>query len=302
MPGGSPQRSRHVNHRPDAMHCPGLFTVGDYMFDATLNGVLDSADTVTDLILSDVVSRRRVLKRGRASATDVAGDNDLTRTVFDGSLLADLLSTAYGLRRGAKILSVGTGAGAMTAALRALGYDAVGLDCEPERTADGSLVGDLIDLPFRDGHFDVVIERGLCLLPRNRASAAVKELRRVARRGVILGSITTDLTIDVLEHYDLVAGVATLASRWDWSDLMFANGFDHALVDPARLARAWKRVEEARANRWYEDASALSYCIYQVADTGAERHEAAVVPLPRIDVGHKDDRAPAFATSAALAS
>jgi monoamine oxidase/SAM-dependent methyltransferase len=303
MPGGSPQRSRHVNHRPDAVHCPGLFTVGDYMFDATLNGVLDSADTVTDMILSDVVSRRHVLKTGHASVTAVASDNDLTRTVFDGSLLADLLSTAYGLRRGTKILSVGTGAGATTSALRALGYDAVGVDCAPEQTAiDGNLVGDLIDLPFRDGYFDVVIERGLCLLQRNRASAAVKELRRVARRGVILGSITTDLTLDVLEHYDLVAGVSTLASRWDWSDLMFANGFDHALVDPARLARAWRRVEEAGADRWYEDASALSYCIYQVADTGVERHEAAVVPLPRIDVGHKDDRAPAFATSKALAS
>ena len=33
--------------------------VGDYMFDATLNGVLDSADAATDLILSDVLRRRR---------------------------------------------------------------------------------------------------------------------------------------------------------------------------------------------------------------------------------------------------
>ncbi|HEY6256413.1 MAG TPA: FAD-dependent oxidoreductase [Xanthobacteraceae bacterium] len=312
MPGGSPQRSRLANHQPDPAHLPGLFTAGDYMFDATLNGVLDSADTVTDLILSDVIFRRRALTNGHAGASgaDAAPDNELVRTVFDGSLLADLLSTAYGLRRGAKILSVGAGAAEMAVALRALGFDACSIDCAPQadgqglpRTQSHDLVGDMIDLPFRDGYFDVVIERGLCLLPRNRVVAAVKELRRVVRRGVILGSVTTDLTIDVLEHYDLVAGVATLSSRWDWSDLMFAHGFDHALTDPARLARAWKRVEEAGANRWYEDASALTYCMYQVADSGVERHEAAVVALPRVDVGsHKDDRAPVYAANTALAS
>ena len=40
-------------------------------FDATLNGVLDSADTVTDLILSDVVYRRRAVTTGHA-ASDAA--------------------------------------------------------------------------------------------------------------------------------------------------------------------------------------------------------------------------------------
>ncbi len=307
LPGGSPQRSRLVNHQPDSAHLPGLYAVGDYMFDATLNGVLDSADTVTDLILSDVVYRRRAVTTGHA-ASDAAPavGNDLLGRVFDGSFLAELLSISYGARRGSKVLGVGPGAAAMATALRAIGYDAWSIDCAGDRrgsTHDQDLVGDLTELPFRDGHFDVVIERGLCLLPRDRIAAGVRELRRVTRRGMILGSITTDLTIDSLEHYDLVAGVATLSSRWDWSDLMFANGFDHALTDPARLARAWKRVEEAGAVQWYEDASALLYCVYQVGDAAADRHEAEVVPLPRVDIGvHKDDRAPVFATDAALAS
>jgi len=329
VPGGLPQRSRTENHLPDPARLPGLLTVGDYMFDATLNGVLDSADTVTDLILSDVIFRRRAVAQQQSLAANAlpvngaatASDNELVQSAFEGSLLADLLSIAYGVRRGGKILCAGSGSVAMVAALRALGYEAWGIDGAARIHRTGSsergeprpqsynLVGDLTGLPFRDGYFDVVVERALCHLPRNRVAGAIMELRRVARRGVILGSVTTDLAIDLLERYDLVAGVATLASRWDWSDLMFAHGFDHALNDPARLARAWKRAEEAGAGlgHWYEDAHALLYCVYQVADMPAERREPAeVVPLPRRDVASRelvsydDDRSPAYASVAAV--
>jgi len=329
VPGGLPQRSRTENHLPDPARLPGLLTVGDYMFDATLNGVLDSADTVTDLILSDVIFRRRAVAQQQSLAANAlpvngaatASDNELVQSAFEGSLLADLLSIAYGVRRGGKILCAGSGSVAMVAALRALGYEAWGIDGAARIHRTGSsergeprpqsynLVGDLTGLPFRDGYFDVVVERALCHLPRNRVAGAIMELRRVARRGVVLGSVTTDLAIDLLERYDLVAGVATLASRWDWSDLMFAHGFDHALNDPARLARAWKRAEEAGAGlgHWYEDAHALLYCVYQVADMPAERREPAeVVPLPRRDVASRelvsydDDRSPAYASVAAV--
>jgi monoamine oxidase/SAM-dependent methyltransferase len=345
VPGGLPQRNRLDNHQPDPDRLPGLLTVGDYMFDATLNGVLDSADTVTDLILSDVIFRRRALTGQQpatlatAALSDVDGaacDNELTCSVFEGSLLADILSIAYGVRRGGKILSIGPGSAAMVAALRALGFEAWGIDvAPPARPEHHNLVGDMTDLPFRDSCFDVVIERGLCRLPRDRVASAIMELRRVVRRGVILGSVTTDLAIDLLERYDLVTGVATLTSRWDWSDMLFVQGFDYALSDSARLARAWKRAEEAGAGpgHWYEDAEALRYCIYQVADATAERHEASVVALPRRDIvnhnivnhnivnhnnvshhnggGHEiggdigsrgDDRAPIFAARAAVSS
>ena len=324
VPGGLPQRNRIDIHQPDPVRLPGLLTVGDYMFDATLNGVLDSADTATDLILSDVIFRRRAFAQQAATSAIAAdgADNALTRSVFEGTLLADILSIAYGVRRGGKILSTGPGSAAMVAALRALGFEAWGVDSAPQAHAQQgepqplryNVVGDLTDLPFRDGYFDVVIERGLCCLPRDRVASAVMELRRVVRRGIVLGSVTTDLAIDLLERHDLVAGVATLTSRWDWSDMMFAQGFDYALSDPARLARAWKRAEEAGAGpgHWYEDADALRYCIYQVTELAAERHESTVVALPRRDVashevgndngGHDHDRAPIFASRAAVSS
>jgi monoamine oxidase/SAM-dependent methyltransferase len=313
VPGGLPERSREVNHQPDPVQLPGLLAVGDYMFDATLNGVLDSADTATDLILADVVSRRHALLRARSGAPyvgHVGADNDLLRNVFDGSLLADLLSISYGVRRGAKILSVGVDSAAMVAALRDAGFEAWGVDLTPHaqdlnslQSRDHCLVGDMTDLPFRDGYFDVVIERGLCYLPRDFAASAIMELRRVVRRGVVLGSVTTDLAIDLLERYDLVAGVESMASRWDWSDLMFAQGFDHGLNDPARMTRAWKRAEEAGVGFWYEDANALLYCIYQVADMPAERREPApAVARPRVKVGgYHDERVKIFASSAAVA-
>lgn len=319
IPGGVPQRSRFEDHQPDRTRLPGLFTVGDYMFDATLNGVLDSADTATDMILSDLLFRRRALAQqqtgpgafdGASLGGVAAGDNELIRTPFEAPLLADLMATAYGVRRGAKTLCVGAGAAATAAALRGLGFEAWSIDAGTHRCAEHHVVGDLTELPFRDGYFDVVIERGLCLLPRAQAVSAIGELRRVVRRGIILGSVTTDLAIDLIERFDLLAGVKTLTSRWDWSDMMFGHGLDHALADPARLARAWSRAEEAGAGPgyWYEDPTSLSYSIYQVVDRPAElpaeRPEPAAVPLrPRIEIGsHGDDRTPIFASTSAVAS
>ena len=44
QPGGFQQRGTDAKHCPDAGTCPNLLVVGDYLFDSTLNGVLDSAD------------------------------------------------------------------------------------------------------------------------------------------------------------------------------------------------------------------------------------------------------------------
>ena len=44
QPGGFQQRGTDAKHCPDVRTCPHLLVVGDYLFDSTLNGVLDSAD------------------------------------------------------------------------------------------------------------------------------------------------------------------------------------------------------------------------------------------------------------------
>jgi monoamine oxidase len=50
LPGGRPIENPEARHVPDPAENPWLFAVGDYLFDATLNGVLDSADTVVEML------------------------------------------------------------------------------------------------------------------------------------------------------------------------------------------------------------------------------------------------------------
>jgi monoamine oxidase/SAM-dependent methyltransferase len=52
LPGGNPTHDTRRRHLPDAKGHPGLYLVGDYLFDSTINGVYDSADFVTDMILT----------------------------------------------------------------------------------------------------------------------------------------------------------------------------------------------------------------------------------------------------------
>lgn len=52
MPGGSTPRGPSQRHQPEPTEHPDLFVVGDYLFDSTLNGVLDSADFVAEWLAS----------------------------------------------------------------------------------------------------------------------------------------------------------------------------------------------------------------------------------------------------------
>lgn len=54
-PGGWIPLPVDRRHRPSAAH-PNLFLVGDYLFDSTLNGVLDSAEHVAGWIAADVAA------------------------------------------------------------------------------------------------------------------------------------------------------------------------------------------------------------------------------------------------------
>ena len=57
MPGGPAPLPLDRRHRPEPVEYPGLFLVGDYLFDSTLNGVLDSAEHVAGWI-ADVAAAR----------------------------------------------------------------------------------------------------------------------------------------------------------------------------------------------------------------------------------------------------
>jgi hypothetical protein len=52
MPGGREPISLDARHQPEPTRHPHLWVVGDYLFDSTLNGVLDSADYVAQWVVS----------------------------------------------------------------------------------------------------------------------------------------------------------------------------------------------------------------------------------------------------------
>ena len=52
LPGGVPQKDLQSRHLPEPRLHTNVLVVGDYLFDSTLNGVMDSADYVTDVLLS----------------------------------------------------------------------------------------------------------------------------------------------------------------------------------------------------------------------------------------------------------
>lgn len=299
IPGGYPVRSSFVNHRP-AQKLPGLLVVGDYMFDATLNGVLDSADAASDILVSEVLARRRAL-----SSPAVAPSRPAVARggALSGSYLAELLDIAWRIRPGHKILHVGSGSGQLVSELRALGFDATGVEpCRsawegtPIRLRKHNLRAYPTPLPFADDTFDVVVETGLCRIERDHLPEVLGELRRVTRRGLVLGSVTNDLPIEVIERYELLSGIKTLTSRWGWADLLQSIGFRYALTDPAVLEQAWRRSIAAgiAPSPWYEDAESLQACLFEGSARTAREDLAAAAEATRIAADHlyDDDRVP----------
>jgi monoamine oxidase/SAM-dependent methyltransferase len=279
IPGAWPVRRRAENHRPDPTRLPGILIVGDYLFDSTLNGVMDSADAATDIIIADLLRLRHSVqtKSGALVGTDrrwprVASGEEAMEHLLPADALAKMLTSAWGLDRRAKILHVGSASGRTVSALRALGFQAFGVEKDRlaamPAVADYNRLCEFTALPFEDDFFDIVIETGLCRLPGEDVAAATKEIRRVSKHGLILGSVTTDLPIDLIERHCLLEGVRTLGSRWDWSEQLYAAGFVHALEDRSRLDQVWKEALASGAGRghWYEDAESVLYSFYAPGD------------------------------------
>jgi len=73
LPGGFPAREPDSRHQPAPLHHPRLFVVGDYLFDSTINGVLDSADVVAEWILEEIAEpQTSVQMNGNGHAADSA--------------------------------------------------------------------------------------------------------------------------------------------------------------------------------------------------------------------------------------
>ncbi len=286
IPGGMPTRDVMTNHRPEPRRHPGFIVVGDYLFDSTLNGLLDSSDAATDIVVTEAIRLRRSRDGSNGSDKIDAGYFKNYRRsgpyaeawakFSDPAYLLKLLNLVWPSDRPMRLLIAGSASGQLVGGLRALGVDAWGVDNNravisqtPAELAAYNQYGSITQLPFDDDSFDVVFETCLCHLSDRQVRRAIQELHRVVRRGVMFGSVTSDMAPDLIDRYDLLRGVKKLGTWWEWSELFFRGDFDLSMHRHDVTDRVWQATLDAGKGpgEWFADADSLRYSFFdKVAD------------------------------------
>lgn len=293
IPGGLPVRDVMTNHRPEPKEHPGIVVVGDYLFDSTLNGLLDSSDAATDIILTEMMRlrRERAQEEGEPVSDKIDRDyfenyrglgpySDAWRHFSDPDYLAKLIGIVWGKAKGAKLLVAGSASGELVGALRDRGIDAFGIENNraihartPKALKKYNKLGSITDLPFKDGAFDFVFETSLCHVSPKQVVRAIRELNRVVKTGLVFGSITSDMASVVIDRYDLLRGVKKLGTWWEWSELFFGNGFDLSMHRKDCTDALWEATLAANKGpgQWYADADSLRYSFFdKIEDEDAD--------------------------------
>ena len=88
-PGGVRFRDAEDRHRPEPKEHSRLLMVGDYLFDSTINGVVDSAEIATDLLAKALIKLQAkavvMLQKTNGIGTDRATVKDNYFKHSDGS-------------------------------------------------------------------------------------------------------------------------------------------------------------------------------------------------------------------------
>jgi protoporphyrinogen oxidase/SAM-dependent methyltransferase len=284
LPGGLPVRDVMTNHRPEPKEHPGIVVVGDYLFDSTLNGLLDSSDAATDIILTEMMRLRRARSQSERPLSDKI-DRDYFdnyrgqgcygkawRQFTDPDYLMKLIGIVWGKAKGsAKLLVAGSASGELVGALRERGIDAFGIENNrtihartPKALRNYNKFGSIVDMPFKDGAFDFVFETSLCHVSEKQVVRAIRELNRVVKTGLVFGSITSDMAPGLIDRYDLLRGVKKLGTWWEWSELFFGNGFDLSMHRNDCTDALWAATLAANKGpgQWYADADSLRYSFF----------------------------------------
>ena len=213
IPGGLPARDVLTNHRPEPKDHAGLVVVGDYLFNSTLNGLFNSSDAATDLILTEMIKLRYAKGQGAQPISDkidrdyfdnyrgVGPYSEVWSQFTDPDYLMQLIKLTWNRAKGYKLLIAGSASGELVGALRERGVDAWGVESNraihartPKELKKYNILGSITDLPFKDEQFDFVYETSLCHVGDKQVVKAIGELRRVIRKGLMFGSITSDLS------------------------------------------------------------------------------------------------------------
>jgi monoamine oxidase/SAM-dependent methyltransferase len=287
VPGGNPVHELRQRHQPEPEDHPGILTIGDYLFDSTVNAVYDSADYAGDILMTEmrrdkymepaddlVPSDANGGALGAGYHDEYAGDatyEESFEEYFCEYYTTDLIRTIWGGKPPYKLLDVGSATGITLGLFDKLGVEAWGVENSEHIHArtlpewkHRNFLGDVRALPFEDDAFDFIYDTCLCYLPEKDIDAAISELFRVVRKGVFFGGITSDMTKEVIERHELFRGVQTLWTTTDWSERFMKHGFRMAITKPKVLDRAWKI--ECSSNEgdfpWYPDKGTLRCCFF----------------------------------------
>jgi SAM-dependent methyltransferase len=190
---------------------------------------------------------------------------------FDAKYVKELINTVWRTRPPYRLLDAGSASGLTLGEFAKHKIDAWGVErnkyihnLTPKRLSRRNLLGDVRRLGFADDYFDFVYETCLGYLPESQVEIAIRELHRVTKRGLIFGSITSDMNPKLFKRINLLWGIKTLLTLWEWSELFIANGFKVAVHDAKTLASLWRCENKYNDgdDDWYRDRDSLCYCFY----------------------------------------
>ncbi len=189
---------------------------------------------------------------------------------FNGKYLIELIRAVWNLEPPYTLLDCGSANGVTIEQFDKLGVEAWGIENNayihsktPEKWRKRNLFGDVLKLPFEDNSFDILYVTCLPYLPEEKIDDALKELLRVCRTGVLYHGVTTDMTEEVIEEYQLFAGLRTFWTFSEWGAAFVRNGFQLAVADPALHDEIW-RIEQQTYDEfdWYPDKESMRYSFF----------------------------------------
>jgi SAM-dependent methyltransferase len=190
---------------------------------------------------------------------------------FSVKYLVDLIKAVWSPELPYKLLDCGSANGLTLKQFDELGVEAWGIENSPyihsktpEEWRERNVLGDVCKMPFEDEAFDFLYVTCLPHLPEQKIGQALKELFRVCRTGVVLQGVTTDMNEDVIEDYELFAGLETFWTFSEWSDAMASGGFRLAVSDPVLLDEVWRIEQGADEDDrdWYPNKETMRYSFF----------------------------------------
>jgi len=196
---------------------------------------------------------------------------DIFQAAFNSKYLVDLINAVWGAQAPYKLLDCGSANGLTLKQFDRLGVEAWGIrkhayihSKTPVEWRRRNLLGDVRKMPFTDGSFDFIYETSLPYLPEEEIDQAIKEMFRVCRAGIVFHGTATDMTEEVIEDYELFAGLQTFWTFAEWSDAFVRNGFQFAVSDSSLLDEIWRIEQEADADdwNWYPNKESMRFSFF----------------------------------------